>query len=381
MIQHTNSQNNPSTKIHVSCNTQQLKTPTFNVSYHTQEQLDHIESFRHPLMEHHKTHRKSSAAALLRQIIWRHLNLPNQCITGQHTLGKKLKVYSYDKNISDRQIRRLLVILKNAGLITYLNPTGQFREIHKAQPTPLGMNVYHYVIQNNKTNYRLKLLHRTPRKPMNPTVLEEFTEINVRHTLDPDQKKNHIHIALIEPKPVRKIDLNAPSMSYEELQNGHLQVNDRPYPEKIDQESRDYYPQAENETPSTIKFGNFCDPHDTGAPEVHWTEKRQEFTRPAMIRENDTKLPYEVFQMLDKNFSGEQKDILCEILLSQQTCIAYKISMIECVRSRVNYINSTGKKIRSFGGVAKIAIENYLNLQKTTIKIWSNKNVREVEFL
>jgi len=72
------------------------KKPSFSVSYRTQTQIDHIESLRYPLFQHPNTKRKSSAAALLRQIIWRHINLPNQCVTGQHTLGRKLRVYHYD---------------------------------------------------------------------------------------------------------------------------------------------------------------------------------------------------------------------------------------------------------------------------------------------
>jgi hypothetical protein len=319
------------------------KKPSFNVSYRTQEQLDHIESFRHPLLEHHRTRKKSSVFALLKLICGRHLHGEwKMCKTNQINLGKSLPLFQHNKSVGERQVRRLLTTLSEKGLINYYSVNGKFKEVKVAVPTQLGMDVYRYIILSNRSNVRLAKMNREPQKPINSIVLDEVPELkkeNVRHDMGfclktlPDMDMENTRMN--EIKTQRKIDLNAPPLSYEELQGAHLHANVCPYPEKIE-------PKAANE------------------PDVHWTEKLQEGMRLSTIRKNDTMLPHAVFQMLDKNFRDEQADILCKLLLMTNECQATKISIIECVKAAMTRQYLKGEKVLNFEAFANSIMRRYL---------------------
>jgi len=227
------------------------------------------------------------------------------------------------------------------------------------------MDVYHYIIKNNRTNVRYKIMERTPKNPIDTTVLEEIPQKKDHHIHDQYLEKDQNHTLsdfAQHTKPVaRKINLNGPVLSYDELQNEHLHVNVGPYPEKIEPKASDCLPQAPDE------------------PGMHWSEKIPQSLRPGTVPQNKTKLPYEVFQMLDKNFIGEQFDILCEMVLNQEVCIAYKISMIECVKKAVTYYREKGKKIINFPGLAYNSIEKYLErIQHTYLPTENVDNLNSV---
>ncbi len=331
MIKQTNAQVNLPKQVNSLNSENTAKKPSFNVSYRTQEQLDHIESFRHPLLEHHRTRKKSSAFALLKLIAGRHLNgLWQCCKTSQITLGEELYNFEHNKSVGDRQIRRLLTTLKKEGLITYFNPSGKFKEVKIAAPTELGLDVYRYIILNNRSHVRLALLNRTPQKPINSIVLDELPKPqkeNVRHYMDPYNIRSHIHTLsdLVQrfDSGYKKIDLSCPILSYDELQNEVLQVKRQIFQDKI-------ACNAPEKQLNTVKINYSC-------------------------------LPYSVFNMLHKNFHGEQADILCELLENTEASEGFKINFIESFKELLGIIAQSKKDVASFGGLA------YSTLQKRLI--------------
>lgn len=141
------------------------KTLEFNVSYRTQEYLDELTTLHWKYLQNKRSKLIKAPFAIIKRMGGL-LNKYGNCEVSQHKFGKELSKFgcNKNKNIQERQVRRHLSKLREAGIVTYSrkNPD-QDHSINTYQLTQLGMDLYHYCVQNNNWMTKLKVLELSPK--------------------------------------------------------------------------------------------------------------------------------------------------------------------------------------------------------------------------
>lgn len=237
MIQHQTTQNNLSTQLS-SCavkNNFPLLVPAPKA-----EKLNAIENIRFPLLQHPKSGRLSSSYFLLKIIIGRILKYDN-CITKQTKLAYEIYNFGYNKTLTGRQIRTLCDGLREAGLITYKR-SGKMRSVYSYQATELGIDVFHYFIQEKDKSVPKRIVDKmcevqkqaknkktsgleTVKNPMITGHVEKNFRSNI-HTRNKDINiNNHTRWAPVDKKTTAKPLFSFLNFNLEEktMQPAHLE--------------------------------------------------------------------------------------------------------------------------------------------------------------
>jgi len=120
----------------------------FKVIYRTQYKLDNLSDIAKKHLKLKSSSQLNSAGNLFKIIIGRIQNC-GRCITKQVTFAESMRQYNNKRDLSSRQIRRLIVILKDLGLITYKRSGQKWGSVYQYEATQLGNDMYYYVIYRN----------------------------------------------------------------------------------------------------------------------------------------------------------------------------------------------------------------------------------------
>lgn len=153
------------------------KERNFNVSYRTQEHLDSLKELGFQYLRSPTTNKNKTTFALLKIISWDILN-KGHCYIPQGSFGGLLKFYGYEKEkpVQERQIRRALAKLRDAGFITYERKNPRERlSVNSYKVTDLGLDMYHYFIQENKWLVQLSAIELHTKSVDNFCEVEKTT--------------------------------------------------------------------------------------------------------------------------------------------------------------------------------------------------------------
>jgi hypothetical protein len=160
MLTYQISQCNPSDLIssYLPQNTSNL--PDIIVRYRTKEQVDHLESIRYSILQHKKSRRRLAASILLKIIGGREMECEwGACITRQEKFGSKMREFGYDKDLTARQIKRVMASLVKHGLIRCERSNlRNYRSTYRCETTSLGRDAFFYYIKNNEGPIQIKIL-------------------------------------------------------------------------------------------------------------------------------------------------------------------------------------------------------------------------------
>lgn len=160
MLMHQNQQSNPSAIISSYLPQNTPNIPDIKVIYRTQEEIERLETIRYTILQHKKSRRRLAAGVLLKIIGWREMEGERgECVTRQEKFGSELHQFGYDKNITARQIKRVMASLVKHGLIRCERSYKyNYRSVYRCETTSLGRDAYFLYIKNNEGPIQIKTL-------------------------------------------------------------------------------------------------------------------------------------------------------------------------------------------------------------------------------
>lgn len=134
--------------------------PDIKVIYRTQEEVEHLETIRYAILQHKNSRRRLAAGILLKIIGGREMECEwGACITRQSKFAQDMRGYGYDKDITTRQIKRVMASLVKHGLIRCeRSDKFNYRSTYRCETTSLGRDAYFLYILNNEGPIQIKTL-------------------------------------------------------------------------------------------------------------------------------------------------------------------------------------------------------------------------------
>lgn len=189
----------------------------------TKEYMEQMFDIIMPPLKHENSTRLKSALFLLKIIVGRDIKgKDRECVTKQAELGADMRKFGYSKDLSDRQIRRLILFLKSLDLITY-ERTGGKRSVYRYTPSQMAYDIYFYFIQRNKDFIKIECpelpkesVDRIFRRKKCPVKTQKMSGHDFSQTTDKQNnniknvRSNIINIKLIgspySSKPIKEPD-------------------------------------------------------------------------------------------------------------------------------------------------------------------------------
>lgn len=130
---------------HIACKVNPPSQKKHSDSRQTNKEL---EALRPSLFNHATSGRYLSTRILFKIIAGRYIKYRN-CVTKQDTLGVEMESFGYGKGITGRQVRKMSIKLRDAGLISYERSTKNRASVYSYSVTELGLQCFDYFIRRN----------------------------------------------------------------------------------------------------------------------------------------------------------------------------------------------------------------------------------------